>query len=199
LPESGHNASTTCSRWRWCLGARASSFTRAAAFLRRQAFCWMVWDPTETEKPPRSLIRSGSGPPPTEPTDCLAPFEPAGGPIRSLLLVEAKPRGLLAHSLTRQVLWQRIARVRRAPRLQGYAPGHRGRRSKRRRPRRRSDRADERTRTADLLITSDPSDVAGGLQRLAKPLYLGGFLCSWLLYVAPDCVRGGVRVVSIEA
>ena len=37
----------------------------------------------------------------------------------------------------------------------------------------------------------------GGLQGLAKPLYLGGFLCSGLLRVAPYCVPGGVRVVSI--
>jgi hypothetical protein len=35
-----------------------------------------------------------------------------------------------------------------------------------------------------------------GLQRLAKPLCIGGFLCSGLQAVAPYCVPGGVRVVS---
>ena len=34
---------------------------------------------------------------------------------------------------------------------------------------RRIERADERTRTADLLITSDPSGVAGGCTRLQYP------------------------------
>ena len=32
-----------------------------------------------------------------------------------------------------------------------------------------------------------------GLQRLAKPLYLGGFLCAGLQAVAPYCAPGGVR------
>jgi len=36
------------------------------------------------------------------------------------------------------------------------------------------------------------------LQEVAKPAYLGGFLCSGLLRVAPYCVPGGVRVVSNE-
>ncbi len=35
-----------------------------------------------------------------------------------------------------------------------------------------------------------------GLQRLVNPAYLGGFLCSGLLRVAPYCVPGGIRVVS---
>jgi hypothetical protein len=35
------------------------------------------------------------------------------------------------------------------------------------------------------------------LHRFANPAYLGGFLCSGLLRVAPYCARGGVRVVSI--
>ena len=37
-----------------------------------------------------------------------------------------------------------------------------------------------------------------GVQRLAKPVFLGHFLCSGLLGVAPYCVPGGVRVVSIS-
>jgi len=32
------------------------------------------------------------------------------------------------------------------------------------------------------------------LQGLAKPAYLGGFLCSGLLRVAPYCAPGGIRV-----
>jgi hypothetical protein len=36
------------------------------------------------------------------------------------------------------------------------------------------------------------------LQRLANPAYLGGFLFSGLLRVAPYCVPGGIRVVSRE-
>ena len=38
-----------------------------------------------------------------------------------------------------------------------------------------------------------------GVQRLAKPLYLGGFLCSGLQAVAPYCVSSGIRVVSIPS
>ena len=37
------------------------------------------------------------------------------------------------------------------------------------------------------------------VQGFADPAFLGGFLCSELLEVAPYCVLGGVRVVSIEA
>jgi uncharacterized membrane protein YedE/YeeE len=37
-----------------------------------------------------------------------------------------------------------------------------------------------------------------GLQKLANPAFLGGFLFSGLLSVAPYCVPGGIRVVSIE-
>src|SRR5215213_3853683 len=35
-----------------------------------------------------------------------------------------------------------------------------------------------------------------GVHKLANPAYLGGFLCSALLRVAPYCVPGGIRVVS---
>jgi hypothetical protein len=35
-----------------------------------------------------------------------------------------------------------------------------------------------------------------GLQRVANPAYIGGFLCSGLLSAAPYCVPGGIRVVS---
>ena len=38
-----------------------------------------------------------------------------------------------------------------------------------------------------------------GVHRLASPPFLGGFLCSGLLPVAPYCVPGGIRVVSTEA
>jgi hypothetical protein len=34
------------------------------------------------------------------------------------------------------------------------------------------------------------------VQRVANPAYLGGFLCSGLLRVAPYCIPGGIRVVS---
>ena len=37
-----------------------------------------------------------------------------------------------------------------------------------------------------------------GLPEVANPVYLEGFLCLGLLYVAPYCVPGGVRVVSIS-
>jgi hypothetical protein len=51
------------SRWRWCPGARASNFTRAAAFLSRHAPSSMVRVPTETRNPPSSQMRSVSGRP----------------------------------------------------------------------------------------------------------------------------------------
>jgi hypothetical protein len=37
------------------------------------------------------------------------------------------------------------------------------------------------------------------LHKVANSAYLGGFLFSGLLCVAPYCVPGGVRVVSIDA
>jgi hypothetical protein len=54
-------------------------------------------------------------------------------------------------------------------------------------------RADERTRTAypcSLRV------IGQGLHEVAIPAYLGGFLCSGLLRVAPYCVRSGIRLVS---
>ena len=45
---SGHSRSITCSRWRRWPRARASNFTRVAAFLSRQASPTMVCGPTET-------------------------------------------------------------------------------------------------------------------------------------------------------
>jgi hypothetical protein len=39
----------------------------------------------------------------------------------------------------------------------------------------------------------------GGVQGVAKPAYLGGFLVSGLLSVAPYCVRSGIRLVSGRA
>jgi hypothetical protein len=38
-----------------------------------------------------------------------------------------------------------------------------------------------------------------GVQGIANAAYLGGFLCSGLLRVAPYCVPSGIRVVSTEA
>src|SRR5918993_5651853 len=55
-------------------------------------------------------------------------------------------------------------------------------------------RADERTRTADLLIRVRQR----GLQELADPSYLSGFLFCDLPCVAPYCARDDVRVVSIS-
>jgi hypothetical protein len=57
-------------------------------------------------------------------------------------------------------------------------------------------RAEERTRTADLISLRVISRVLQGLHRLANPTYLGGFFFSALPSVAPYCVPGGVRVVS---
>jgi hypothetical protein len=37
-----------------------------------------------------------------------------------------------------------------------------------------------------------------GVQEIANPAFLGGFLCSGVLSVAPYCVPDGVRVVSIS-
>jgi hypothetical protein len=59
----------------------------------------------------------------------------------------------------------------------------------------RMERADERTRTADLLITSVPMALQGCAEdckiRISRPV---SFLR--LHGVAPYCARGGVRVVS---
>ena len=35
-----------------------------------------------------------------------------------------------------------------------------------------------------------------GLLEIAIPLFLGGFLCSGLLHIAPYCAPGGIRVIS---
>src|SRR5215208_1861491 len=50
-----------CSRCRRLPEARARSFMRLAAFLRRQASSWMVRAPTMTSKPPSNLMRTASG------------------------------------------------------------------------------------------------------------------------------------------
>src|ERR687885_1789879 len=54
-------------------------------------------------------------------------------------------------------------------------------------------RADERTRTADLISLRV---IGRALQGVANPAYLKGFLCTGLPRVAPYCAPGGVRVVS---
>ena len=56
----------------------------------------------------------------------------------------------------------------------------------------------EQTRMADLLITGDNRGVAGERTGLASPGYLSGLPFSALLRVAPYCVPGGVKVVSIS-
>ena len=57
-------------------------------------------------------------------------------------------------------------------------------------------RADERTRTADLVSLRVIHQALQWVHVLANPASLRGFLCSGLLRVAPYCVPGGVRVVS---
>jgi hypothetical protein len=58
-----------------------------------------------------------------------------------------------------------------------------------------SNRADERTRTADLLITNANSCVAGGYKsRIFKP---DSFPC--LARLAQYCVPGGVRSSSLAS
>ena len=74
LPWSGQRRSMARSRWRWCQGARASSFRRLAAFLSRHAPSSTVWVPTETRNPPSSQRRSVSG----------RPTRASGGPSSTL-------------------------------------------------------------------------------------------------------------------
>ena len=57
----------------------------------------------------------------------------------------------------------------------------------------------EQTQVADLLFTNDNRGVAGARPGLASPGYLSRFPFSGLLRVAPYCVPGGVRVVSMKA
>src|SRR5215203_6200538 len=52
LPESGQRMSITCSRCSRWPGARVRSFTKVAAFLKRQLSWGMVLEPTLTRKPP---------------------------------------------------------------------------------------------------------------------------------------------------
>src|SRR5215203_2668637 len=54
-------------------------------------------------------------------------------------------------------------------------------------------RADERTRTADLISLRV---IGQALQGFANAAYLEGFPFPALLRVAPYCVRGGIRVAS---
>jgi hypothetical protein len=57
-------------------------------------------------------------------------------------------------------------------------------------------RADERTRTADLVSLRVIHRALQGCAGVAIPPYLNGFLFSWLLRVAPYCTPGGIRLVS---
>ena len=59
-------------------------------------------------------------------------------------------------------------------------------------------RADERTRTADLVSLRVICQPLQGFALVAKPPFLGGFLFPDLQSVAPYCVPGGIRVVSGE-
>jgi hypothetical protein len=63
-------------------------------------------------------------------------------------------------------------------------------------PMRRIRRADERTRTADLLQLRVITQALQGVQRCANHAFLSSFLSSDLPNVAPYCVPGGIRVVS---
>src|SRR5215211_6626633 len=54
-------------------------------------------------------------------------------------------------------------------------------------------RADEQTRTADLISLRV---IIHALQELANPAYLSRFLFSGLPRIAPYCATGGIRVVS---
>ena len=59
-------------------------------------------------------------------------------------------------------------------------------------------RADERTRTADLLITSEKSEVAkhcSGLLWLAESPYLSGIFFTGLHAIASHCALGDVEVM----
>src|SRR5215203_2245548 len=60
LLASGQRRSIACSRWRRWPEARASSFTKAAAFLRRQASWVMARGPTLTRNPPSNRTRTAS-------------------------------------------------------------------------------------------------------------------------------------------
>lgn len=81
LLELGQSLSMICSRWRRCPGARASSFTTPAGFLRRHCLSSMILEPTETLNPPSSQMRTGSVPSPVGITDRAAPSKPEGGHI----------------------------------------------------------------------------------------------------------------------
>ena len=60
LPALGHKISIACSRWRRWPGARASSFTRTAAFFRCQASWAIALEPTLTRNPPSNHARNAS-------------------------------------------------------------------------------------------------------------------------------------------
>ena len=105
----------------------------------------------------------GSSPPPAWSTGCVTPSERARGPIRSLLLVEAKLRGLLVHFPTRQdpLATNSMSKTRKAPRISlTYA---------------KSKRVTDGARTRDLLSraifrTNGFAGVRGGPEtRTIKP------------------------------
>jgi hypothetical protein len=62
LPKLGHIRSISCSRWRTCPGAKASSFTRLLVFLRCHFPSATAREPTQTLKPPKRRTRTGKGP-----------------------------------------------------------------------------------------------------------------------------------------
>jgi hypothetical protein len=59
-------------------------------------------------------------------------------------------------------------------------------------------RADERTRTADLISLRVRIHALQGLPEVANPRFLGQFPFCALPCVAPYCARGGVKVVSVR-
>ena len=83
-PSRARGGPSTCSRCMRWPGARASSFTRAAAFFERHSSCRITRVPTETEKPPSSRMRTACGLLLIDSSACVIPSDPAIGRVSSL-------------------------------------------------------------------------------------------------------------------
>src|SRR5215213_1358616 len=131
---------------------------RPAAFLRLQASSSITRESTATLKPPSSQARSASGLTPFGvPDRATPPLWPAGGHIRRLSPFLAR---LTAISLTYCPTGAEPTTMGHRSRTTGWT-GERCEQAK--------ERADERTRTADLLITSVRSVVAERCMGLQTP------------------------------
>jgi hypothetical protein len=97
LPRQVQRRSIACSRCRRWPSAKASSFTRLAAFLRCHSPSLTVLTPTETRKPPSSHTRTGSGRSHVAVSGCDMASNPAGGPV---------PPGNRLHKLFLPILLQ---------------------------------------------------------------------------------------------